>query len=211
MASLTEKQHQFCRHYVANGGKPMPAARLAGYSEPTTDGWKLLRKPHIREEIQRLQVALAKTGNAIIAKAIADSQGIGNDDSHDPVSLSLAAALVARRGADDEARAVVSMAYVMAGMIEGMEMALGRLPVPMTLKRTNVLAELVANLTDKQRAFCRHYVANGGVATSAARAAGYAEPGPEGFRLIRKRHILEEIERLHGVFRWPLGIEAELC
>ena len=56
----------------------------------------------------------------------------------------------------------------------------------------------------KNAAFCRHYVANGGVATSAARSARIRRAGPEGFRLIRKRHILEEIERLHAAVAPPL-------
>ena len=41
------------------------------------------------------------------------------------IDAGLAASLAAHRGADDEARAVVSMAYVLAGMIDGLEMALG--------------------------------------------------------------------------------------
>ena len=130
MANLTDKQRAFCRHYVANGGVATSAARAAGYAEPGPEGFRLIRKRHILEEIERLHAAVAKAGNAIMAKALSDSQGIGNDDVREPVSPELAAALVARRGADDEARAVVSMAYVMAGMIEGLEMALGRLPWP---------------------------------------------------------------------------------
>jgi hypothetical protein len=47
-------------------------------------------------------------------------------DQPEPVDTGLAASLVARRGADDEARAVVSMAYVLAAMIEALEMSLGR-------------------------------------------------------------------------------------
>lgn len=71
-----------------------------------------MRKRHVPEEIELLRAAVAKTGNAIMAKAIADSQGIGNDDVREPVSPKLAASLAKRRGDDDEARAVVSMAYV---------------------------------------------------------------------------------------------------
>jgi hypothetical protein len=35
-------------------------------------------------------------------------------------------------------------------------------------------------LTDKQRAFCRSYVANGGNASQAAKTAGYLDHGPQG-------------------------------
>ena len=141
MARLTDKQRAFCRHHVANGGKASLAAKAAGYSEPQSDGWKLMQKPHIREEIQRLKVSVAKTGNAIMAKAIADSQGIGNDDSQEPVSPTLARRLAKRRGDDDEARAVVSMAYVMTAMIEGLEMALGRQAQIETLKKVRVFKD----------------------------------------------------------------------
>ena len=111
MANLTDKQRAFCRHYVANGGVATSAARAAGYAEPGPEGFWLIRKRHILEEIERLHAAVAKAGNAIMAKALSDSQGIGNDDAREPASAELAAALVPRRGADDEARAVVSMAY----------------------------------------------------------------------------------------------------
>jgi hypothetical protein len=68
-----------------------------------------------------------------MAKALANSQETGQDRPQ--VDAKLAKPLVARRGADDEARAVVSMAYVLAGMIEGFEMALGRRPRPATRTR----------------------------------------------------------------------------
>jgi hypothetical protein len=93
-------------------GRQFKAARSAGYSAPGPDGFKLIRKRHIREEIEWLQASVAKTGNEIIAKAIADSV------PDKPIEPDLAKSLVARRGADDEARAVVSMGYVMAAMIE---------------------------------------------------------------------------------------------
>ena len=195
----------------------------------------MLTKRPIREEIERLQVAIAKRGNQIMAEALVGA------DQPPPVDTGLAASLAARRGTDDEARAVVSMAYVLAGMIDGLEMALGRRPRLVWLpaiasarvnryaaRSDSAICDVVpaerllrvgqhwpnlgrfvgflqsgsygwstrssAQLTDHQRAFCRHYIANGGIASHAAKAAGYTDPGPEGRRLLRKRPIREEIE-----------------
>ena len=111
MANLTAKQRDFCRHYVANGGNASDAARVAGYSDAGHGGYRLLRQRSIIEEIERIRAAVAKASNTMMAKALADSQGIGHDDAREPISPELAETLVRRRGADDETRAVVSMAY----------------------------------------------------------------------------------------------------
>ena len=86
--------------------------------------------------MERLQAGIARAGNRIIADALT-----GSTAESAKVDLDLAKAVSDRRGADDEARAVVSMAYVMAGMIEGLEMALGRLPGAMTLKKTKMFKD----------------------------------------------------------------------
>lgn len=55
-AELTEKEKAFCLHYVQafNGAS---AARQAGYEPRSAKqiAWELLRKPRIREEVQRLK------------------------------------------------------------------------------------------------------------------------------------------------------------
>lgn len=48
-------------------------------------------------------------------------------------------------------------------------------------------------LTYRQRAFVNHYLANGGNASKAAEAAGYAAPGQEGHRLLKNAEIQAEI------------------
>lgn len=56
------------------------------------------------------------------------------------------------------------------------------------------------NLTDKERAFCRYYVANGGNGTQAAISAGYA-PGSAkvtASQMLRKPQIRAEIELLRS-------------
>jgi hypothetical protein len=62
---LTDKQRIFCRRYVACGqGKQ--AAVYAGYSGNGAKqaGSRLLRHREIRQEIERLQAAIAKTGKS---------------------------------------------------------------------------------------------------------------------------------------------------
>jgi hypothetical protein len=53
--------------------------------------------------------------------------------------------------------------------------------------------------TDKQRAFCRHYVANGCIASRAAKSAGYADHRPTGSKLLKTRAIRAELERLKAI------------
>jgi hypothetical protein len=133
VAVTTEKQGQFCRHYVANGGNASAAAKEAGYSDPGQEGYRLLRKRHIRLEIERLQAAIAKAGNRLMARALADSSE--KLATEPPIEPNLARALAKRRGADDELRAVMSQAYVMAGLADALEMALGRKPIVVTRMR----------------------------------------------------------------------------
>lgn len=53
--ALNESQSVFVREYVANGGDRQKAARLAGYSDPRTEGYRLLNTPKIRKAIQEEQ------------------------------------------------------------------------------------------------------------------------------------------------------------
>ena len=110
----------------------------AGYAPNSASvaGSRLLTRRHIRLEVERLQAGIARAGNRIIADALA-----GSTAESTKVDVDLAKAIADRRGADDEARAVVSMAYVMAGMIEGMEMALGRRPQRKSIKKTRVFKD----------------------------------------------------------------------
>ena len=51
--SLNESQATFVREYVTNGGNRMEAAFVAGYSNPRTEGYRLLNTPKIRTAIQQ--------------------------------------------------------------------------------------------------------------------------------------------------------------
>jgi hypothetical protein len=50
--ALNESQSVFVREYVANGGDRQKAARLAGYSDPRTEGYRLLNTQKVRDAIR---------------------------------------------------------------------------------------------------------------------------------------------------------------
>lgn len=52
-------------------------------------------------------------------------------------------------------------------------------------------------LTDKERVFCRAYVRLGS-AVKAAREADYAQPGVQGWRLMQRKVVQEEIARVRA-------------
>ena len=53
--ALNESQGVFVREYVANGGDRQKAARLAGYSDPRTEGYRLLNTQKVRDAIKHEQ------------------------------------------------------------------------------------------------------------------------------------------------------------
>jgi hypothetical protein len=53
--ALNEPQGVFVREYVANGGDRQKAARLAGYSDQRTEGYRLLNTPKVRQAIKEEQ------------------------------------------------------------------------------------------------------------------------------------------------------------
>jgi len=53
--ALNESQCVFVRDYVANGGDRQKAARLAGYSDPRTEGYRLLNTQKVRDAIKHEQ------------------------------------------------------------------------------------------------------------------------------------------------------------
>ena len=57
--TFTEKQEKFCQAYsvlVATSRSPAPeAAQEAGYSDWGNEGYRLMRKPHIRDRVQQIQ------------------------------------------------------------------------------------------------------------------------------------------------------------
>jgi hypothetical protein len=57
------------REYVANGGDRQKAARLAGYSDPRTEGYRLLNMQKVRDAIKREQerVIMCEGGSRALA------------------------------------------------------------------------------------------------------------------------------------------------
>ena len=56
--ALNGAQAVFVREYVANGGDRQKAARLAGYSDPRTEGYRLLNTQKVRDAIKHEQERL---------------------------------------------------------------------------------------------------------------------------------------------------------
>lgn len=71
---LTNKESEFVRVYVANGGRGVEAATAAGYESPQTECWRLLRRPHIANAIhkarQRRIGEIATAGLDLLARVI---------------------------------------------------------------------------------------------------------------------------------------------
>lgn len=51
-SELSDMEACFVGFYVANRGNAVDAAREAGYSSPHSEGYRLLRRPHVRRAIQ---------------------------------------------------------------------------------------------------------------------------------------------------------------
>jgi hypothetical protein len=71
--SLNESQGVFVREYVANGGDRQKAARLAGYSDPRTEGYRLLNTQKVRDAIKRKQerIVVCEGGSQALATILA--------------------------------------------------------------------------------------------------------------------------------------------
>jgi hypothetical protein len=53
--ALNASQAAFVSEYVTNGGNRQQAAKMAGYSDPRTESYRLLNTPKIRQAIQAEQ------------------------------------------------------------------------------------------------------------------------------------------------------------
>jgi hypothetical protein len=69
VGALTEKQATFAKAYVQNGGNGMQAAADAGFSDPRTASWRLLRLPHVQAAIRAERERAIATEGASIAWA----------------------------------------------------------------------------------------------------------------------------------------------
>jgi hypothetical protein len=68
-AGLTEKQAAFVKAFVELGGTATKAAEVAGYADPRTSSWGLLRLPHIQAAIRAERERTIMTEGASIAWA----------------------------------------------------------------------------------------------------------------------------------------------
>ena len=52
--ALTFKQKRFAEAYVNTAGKGAESARLAGYKGGEQEAWRVLQKPHVQDEIEKI-------------------------------------------------------------------------------------------------------------------------------------------------------------
>ena len=65
--NLTDKQSKFVDYYVAEGKTQTEAARLAGYSFPEYEGYRLVRQPRMIQVIQAARQKYYRTNLANVA------------------------------------------------------------------------------------------------------------------------------------------------
>lgn len=58
---LTDKQNLFVSLYLANGGDHVGAAEAAGYVQPSTEGWRLIRNEKVGAVIHKARIAEIRT------------------------------------------------------------------------------------------------------------------------------------------------------
>lgn len=72
---LTKKQQIFADN-ISRGVAPGRSAAIAGYSTPSAEAWRLIRRPHIAEEIRKRRDALIQGDLAQVAiEAMRDLMG----------------------------------------------------------------------------------------------------------------------------------------
>lgn len=57
---LTKLQLQFVENLASTGMSQTEAARLAGYTSPSTDAWRLLRLPHVVKALRQRRIELVE-------------------------------------------------------------------------------------------------------------------------------------------------------
>jgi len=68
--ALNESQGIFVREYVANGGDRQKAARMAGYRDPRTEGYRLLNTQKVRDAIKHEQERVIGCEGASLALGV---------------------------------------------------------------------------------------------------------------------------------------------
>jgi phage terminase small subunit len=115
--ALSPRELAFCRHYVVCS-VGSEAAREAGYSPngATSQACRLLKRELIQAEISRLREAARNAVSGLLVPALAGE----NTDAGASMPLEL------RQSTDRDVVALVDRNYAIAGLVQGMEMALGR-------------------------------------------------------------------------------------
>ena len=95
---LTDKQSKFVDYYVAEGKTQTEAARLAGYSFPEYEGYRLVRQPRM---IQVIQAARQKYYQTNLANVAVSSLHQVMEDRNAPATARVSAARTALELAGD--------------------------------------------------------------------------------------------------------------
>ena len=132
---LTPREQRFCREYVGNGGNGKAAAIEAGYGEAgaAVQSTRLLKRADIQAEIQRLRSGTHGVVGEMMHKAVMVINESRPSASENPERAAMYAE------ADKDLVAGLNRAYVIAGLMENFEMALGR----KSKKLTRVLTKRV--------------------------------------------------------------------
>ena len=82
--NLTDKQSKFVDYYVAEGKTQTEAARLAGYSFPEYEGYRLVRQPRMIQVIQAARQKYYQTNLANVA--VSTLQQVMQDQNAPPAA-----------------------------------------------------------------------------------------------------------------------------
>ena len=96
--NLTDKQSKFVDYYVAEGKTQTEAARLAGYSFPEYEGYRLVRQPRM---IQVIQAARQKYYQTNLANVAVSTLHQVMEDRNAPAAARVSAARTALELAGD--------------------------------------------------------------------------------------------------------------
>ena len=96
--NLTDKQSKFVDYYVAEGKTQTEAARLAGYSFPEYEGYRLVRQPRM---IQVIQAARQKYYQTNLANVAVSTLQQVMQDTNAPAAARVSAARTALELAGD--------------------------------------------------------------------------------------------------------------
>lgn len=119
---LDERERAFCAEYVRNGGNGKAAAIHAGYgiAGAAVQAGRLLKRPAIQREIEARRKGAKAIVGELISKAVAVISEERPSASVNPERAEAQAEM------DRDLASGLSRAYVIAGLIDNFEMALGR-------------------------------------------------------------------------------------